>query len=203
MDEALQARIFEPFFTTKGQGRGTGLGLSTVHGIVKQAGGDMQVHSAPGRGTTFKIYFPLSEAAGPQEGPAASAGPLTGSETLLVTEDEQAVRAAIVRALSGAGYNVLEAATPEEALQASRKHAEKIDLLVTDVVMPQMSGAALADALVRERPGLPVLYLSGYTGGALVHQGLFQSGAAYLQKPFTSEALLRSVRAALDRGSGK
>ncbi|HZN95715.1 MAG TPA: ATP-binding protein [Myxococcales bacterium] len=202
MSAETQARIFEPFFTTKGQGRGTGLGLSTVHGIVKQAGGEIQVESAPGKGTTFKVYFPRPEAAQAQEGPAAAARTVTGSETLLVAEDEQAVRAAIVRALTGAGYTVLEAATPEEALHASRTHGGKIDLLVTDVVMPQMSGSALADALVRERPGLTVLYLSGYTGGALV-QGVFQSGAAYLQKPFTSEALLQSVRAALDRGNGK
>jgi len=197
MSPATQARIFEPFFTTKGEG--TGLGLSTVHQIVRQAKGDLQLYSARGRGTTFRVYVPRADVGGAKEGPAPAARALTGAETLLVAEDEQAVRAALVRALGGAGYAVLEAATPEEALAVSRGHAGTVDLLVTDVVMPQMSGAALADVLVKERPGLPVLYLSGYTGGALVHQGLFQSGAAYLQKPFTGEALLRAVRAALDQ----
>ncbi|HVE83054.1 MAG TPA: ATP-binding protein [Myxococcales bacterium] len=204
MGPETQAHIFEPFFTTKSQGRGTGLGLSTVHGIVKQAGGDVQVYSAPGRGTTFKVYFPCADARAAEEGPGSSAGAPTGSEVLLVAEDEQAVRAAIVRALTGGGYTVVEAATPQEALEASRaRGGTDIHLLVTDVVMPQMSGAALAEALLKERPDLGVLYLSGYTGGALVHQGLFQSGAAYLQKPFTAEALLQAVRAALDRREGK
>ncbi|HYV47429.1 MAG TPA: ATP-binding protein [Myxococcaceae bacterium] len=200
MSPGTQARIFEPFFTTKGEG--TGLGLSTVHQIVRQAKGDLQLYSAEGRGTTFRIYIPRAAAGGAREGPALAARALTGTETLLVAEDEQAVRAAVVRALGGSGYTVLEAATPEEALAVARGHAAAVDLLVTDVVMPQMTGAALADALVKERPGLPVLYLSGYTGGALVHQGLFQSGAAYLQKPFTGEALLRAVRAALDQAKG-
>jgi PAS domain S-box-containing protein len=200
MSPETQARIFEPFFTTKSEGRGTGLGLSTVHSIVKQAGGDMHVYSSPGRGTTFKVYFPRADSGPSIEAPPPTArSMLTGSEVLLVAEDEQSVRAAITRALGGAGYTVLEAATPEEAVSLARGRKGKIDLLVTDVVMPQMTGAALAEALLRERPGLPVLYLSGYTGGALVHQGLFQSGAAYLQKPFTADALLRSVRAALDR----
>jgi len=199
MDPGTQARIFEPFFTTKGEGRGTGLGLSTVHQIVRQAKGDLQLYSAPGRGTTFRVYFPRAEeAAAKERASPPSAHELTGTETLLVAEDEQSVRAALVRALSAAGYTVLEADAPEEALEVSRGYSGRISLLVTDVVMPQMSGAALADILVKERPGTPVLYLSGYTGGALVHQGLFQSGAAYLQKPFTGEALLLAVRKALD-----
>jgi len=199
MGPGTQARIFEPFFTTKGEGRGTGLGLSTVHQIVRQAKGDLQLYSAPGRGTTFRVYFPRAEEAAAQERASPpSAHELTGTETLLVAEDEQSVRAALVRALSAAGYTVLEADAPEEALEVSRGYSGRISLLVTDVVMPQMSGAVLADILVKERPGMPVLYLSGYTGGALVHQGLFQSGAAYLQKPFTGEALLLAVRKALD-----
>ena len=196
MDEATQARIFEPFFTTKATGQGTGLGLATVFGIVKQSGGDVCVYSAPGRGTTFKVYLPRTDEAAQDVGEAAAPGMARGIETVLLVEDDPAVRAVARRALTGAGFRVLEAGLPEEALQLAE--GGEVALLLTDVVMPQMTGPELAQRLLATRPGLRVLFMSGYTGGALAHQGLVDAEATYLQKPFTPAILVSTVRAALD-----
>jgi CheY-like chemotaxis protein len=196
MDEATQARIFEPFFTTKETGQGTGLGLATVFGIVKQSGGDVCVYSAPGRGTTFKVYLPRTEAPGAEADETPPAADARGNESILLVEDDAAVRAVARRALSEAGFRVLEAAHPEEALRLAG--AEPFDLLLTDVVMPQRTGPELAQALLATRPGLKVIYMSGYTGGALAHQGVVDAGAHYLPKPFTPAALVAQVRSTLD-----
>jgi PAS domain S-box-containing protein len=202
MDEATQARIFEPFFTTKGPDRGTGLGLSTVYGIVKQSGGHIAVYSEPDRGTCFKIYLPSAQAPTATSGSAASSGPvLQGSETVLLVEDEAAVRALARTALKQRGYRVLEAADGADALRIAAEFAEPIHLLATDVVMPHMSGRELAERLVPLRPALRVLFLSGYMDDAIVRHGLLESTAAFLHKPYTPQALAAKVREVLDAGS--
>ncbi len=197
MDAATQARIFEPFFTTKEPGKGTGLGLSTVYGIVKQSGGDVCVSSEPGKGTTFKVYLPRvrSAAAGPR---SLAATLPQGSETLLVVEDAAPVRALITRVLREAGYTVLEAESGDRALAVVADHAGPIHLLLTDVIMPGLSGRDLVARLRDRRPGTRALYISGYTGDAIIRQGLFEPGLDLLQKPFSAAALASAVRAALD-----
>jgi two-component system, cell cycle sensor histidine kinase and response regulator CckA len=172
MDVATQARIFEPFFTTKPLGRGTGLGLSTVYGIVKQSGGNIWVYSEPGRGSTFKVYFPRVEEA--VDRPAAEPAPetLKGSETVLVVEDEPGVRELVRKVLDRYGYRVLVAATPHEAVGIAQHYPDPIDLLMSDVVLPGMSGRSLATQLIASRPSLRVLYMSGYTDNAIVHHGV-------------------------------
>ncbi|HEY2030247.1 MAG TPA: response regulator [Myxococcales bacterium] len=195
MDPATQARIFEPFFTTKEVGKGTGLGLSTVFGIVRQSGGHVWVYSEPGRGSSFKIYLPSAfaepeSAALPPDPPVE----LRGSETVLLVEDEEQVRNLARNILARAGYTVIEAANGAEALQ--RADRPSIHLLLTDMVMPRMGGAHLASRLAAERPELRVVYMSGYTDTSATEHGLPQ-GAAFVQKPFTPEALLRKVRSAL------
>jgi two-component system cell cycle sensor histidine kinase/response regulator CckA len=200
MDEATKSRIFEPFFTTKEPGKGTGLGLATVYGIVKQSGGHLTVYSEPGHGTAFKIYLPLVQEAIPtRKSDASLRRSLHGTETILLTEDEPAVRALARYTLQIHGYTVLEASQGEKALRIAQEFEGSIHLLVTDVVMPVMGGRQLAEQLAAIRPGLKVLYLSGYTDDAVVRHGVLQAEAAFLQKPFTPGALAQKVRDVLDQ----
>ena len=200
MDAETRSHIFEPFFTTKGAGKGTGLGLSTVYGIVKQSGGTIWVESAPGRGTTFEIYLPLVEetAASGELHRALPAPTPGGTETILVVEDEMSVRKLAAEFLGSNGYRVLEAQDGAEALQVCEEHRAPIHLLMTDVVMPGMSGRELAVRLTGARPEMKVIYVSGYTDDAIVQHGVREEGTVFLQKPFSLDALARTVREALD-----
>jgi len=198
MDAETRRHIFEPFFTTKEKGKGTGLGLATVYGIVKQTGGDIWVYSEPGQGTTFKLYFPrVFEPLSDSEGGDPSATKRSGGETILVVEDEQAVRDLTVRILQQLGYTILTAASGAEALEVSQAHAGSIDLLLTDVVMPHMSGRQLADHLRQSRPTTKVLFLSGYTENTVVHHGVLDAGVDFLPKPFSRENLSKKLREVL------
>jgi PAS domain S-box-containing protein len=194
MDERTKSHMFEPFFTTKGPGRGTGLGLSTVFGIVNQSGGSIAVESAVGRGTTFTIYFPCTdEAAATSATKVAEIKPHPRRATVLVAEDEPLVRRVVVTALRAAGYNVLEAVRPDDALELAKSHEGAIDLLLTDVVMPGMSGRQLSEKIVGLRPELRVLFVSGYTEDAIVHRGVLDAGVHFLPKPFSGPDLLEAV----------
>lgn len=199
MSEETRKRIFEPFFTTKEKGKGTGLGLSTVYGIVKQSGGNIWVYSEPGKGTTFKVYLPRAESkARESKEKIAEAAPHGGSETVLLVEDEEVVRGLARRILEQAGYTVVEASKSAEALRFCEEHAEEVDLLLTDVVMPEMSGKELADRLKSQRPDLKMLFMSGYTDEAIVHHGVLDSSVEFIQKPFTPAGLVKKVRDVLD-----
>ncbi len=198
MDDATLGRVFEPFFTTKERGKGTGLGLATVYGIVRQSGGQISVTSAPGAGTTFRIHLPRVDA--PVEAArttAPLAAPVAGTETILVAEDEQIVRALIRKVLEQAGYTVLLGDGGTEALQLAERHSGPIHLLVTDVVMPGMSGRELARRLLARRPDTKVLFLSGYADDAVERHGVLEPGTAFMQKPFTPGALATRVREVL------
>ncbi len=199
MTKDVQQRLFEPFYTTKGVGKGTGLGLATVHGIVKQSGGDVYVYSELGHGTTFKVYFPRLTKAEPatttSEHRAIARG---GSETVLLAEDDEAIRTLGARVLGSLGYNVLVARTGGEALRIVAEHKGRIDLIATDVVMPEMNGSQLVERVLEARPGIRVLFMSGYTDDEVMRRGVIDGQTAFLQKPFTPDLLAHKVREVLD-----
>ncbi|MCA9968581.1 MAG: response regulator, partial [Anaerolineales bacterium] len=199
MDEATQQQIFEPFFTTKQVGKGTGLGLAIVHGIIKQSEGAIFVYSEPGQGSTFKIYLPASaQAAGAEAAGKARAALPRGSETILLVEDETAVRELVHLTLQEIGYDVLEARNGREALALAAQHPRPIDLLLTDVVMPEMSGREVAQRLKARQPALKVIFMSGYMDDAVVRHGLLLGQVQFLSKPFARSALATKVREVLD-----
>jgi PAS domain S-box-containing protein len=199
MDVATQSRIFEPFFTTKGQGKGTGLGLSTVYGIVKQSGASISVLSAPGEGTRFTVYFPRNDGFALAQSPEKDAdSPLSGTETILLVEDDRSVRNLVERVLNSRGYKVLSAEHGVDALELASARDGTIDLVLTDIVMPTMSGREMVDALRMRRPGVRVIYMSGYTDDEIVRRGLHDPTMSFIQKPFTAEHLAMLVRKMLD-----
>jgi signal transduction histidine kinase/ActR/RegA family two-component response regulator len=198
MDEKTKERIFEPFFTTKEKDKGTGLGLSTVYGIVKQSGAHISVYSEMGYGTTFKIYLPEHDAPETTEPAALPIGNWGGSETVLLVEDEDAVRGLARQILEEEGYSVLEASRGEEALSLCAAYEQTIQLLLTDVVMPETSGKEVADRLRTLRPDIKVLFMSGYTDDAIVHHGVLDAKVQFIQKPFTPIALAKKVREVID-----
>ena len=198
MDPETITHLFEPFFTTKAPGKGTGLGLATAYGIVKQSGGAISVYSEPGRGTTVKIYLPSAVAkAAVDAADRKPAAALRGSETILVLEDEARVRKLICEVLTGRGYRVLEAVRGDEAIRIVTEHHGRIHLLLADVVLPEMSGPQVLEQIRARYPHVKVLFMSGYTDEAMAHHGILDSGAPFLQKPFLPEALARKVREVL------
>jgi two-component system cell cycle sensor histidine kinase/response regulator CckA len=195
MDTATQARIFEPFFTTKEQGKGTGLGLATVYGIVQQAGGHITVESEPGKGSTFQVYFPRVEGTASRPLEVVDEPPAFGSETVLLVEDQEGLRSLLVEILQRHGYSVLPAANGRDALMLAHRHQGRIDLMITDLIMPRMGGRELAERLLQSRPAMKVLYMSGYSEKGFV----LAPGQMLLAKPFHPETLLRKARELLDR----
>jgi two-component system cell cycle sensor histidine kinase/response regulator CckA len=199
MDAATRERIFEPFFTTKAPDKGTGLGLSTVYGIVRQSGGSITVYSEPGKGCTFRIFFPA--VTGPAVESEAAAEPdytTPGAETVLIAEDDPQLRTMVRRALASRGYNVLEAADGREALEVAKRHKGYIHLLVSDVGMPNVSGRELAEQLRTSRPGLRVIFMSGHSNEAIARHGELAPGSLFIQKPVTPDLIARAVREVLD-----
>jgi len=199
MSPEIRDRVFEPFFTTKDKGKGTGLGLSTVYGIVKQSGGNIWVYSEPGLGTTFKIYLPVVDEPmieEPKERPIAERA--RGGETILVVEDDENLRRLTSLILKKHGYRILEASNGGEALIICRNLKEPLDLVLTDVIMPGMSGRQLIEELRQIRDAFKVLYMSGYTDNAIVHHGVLDAGIDLIQKPFTIAGLLWKVREVMD-----
>lgn len=203
MDEATRARIFEPFFTTKEKGKGTGLGLSTVYGIVQQSGGSIWVYSEPNQGTSFKVYLPELRSDAPGEVVESTMDEIeSGSETILLVEDEEVVRGLTTNILENAGYRVIAASGGAEAAELCAGRDEPIDLLLTDVVMPRTSGKEVAGQLTKMQPGLRVLFMSGYTDEAIVHHGVLDADVEFIQKPFTPAALSKKIREVLDKKNG-
>jgi two-component system cell cycle sensor histidine kinase/response regulator CckA len=194
MDRATLSHVFEPFFTTKGIGQGTGLGLATVYGIVKQSDGYVWAYSQPGQGTTIKVYLPVTEELAHAAAEERTVLPASSGELILIVEDEAPVRAIAARALTEVGYRVLEAESGAMAIELLRRSPDRPALVLTDVVMPGMSGSELAAAVGRLAPGTPVLFTSGYTDGEILRRGLLAPGADFLPKPFSPEALVRAVR---------
>jgi CheY-like chemotaxis protein len=201
MDERILARVFEPFFTTKEKGHGSGLGLATVYGIVKQTGGNILVHSERGAGTSFKIHLPmeLSSSVAMTIRPSSVHARVAGAETILLVEDDEALRKAARRTLVAAGYTVLTAVDGTDALLISAQHVGVIHLLLTDVVMPRMGGKALAEELLKSRSIVKVLFMSGYTDNTIDQHGVLPVGTHFIGKPFATADLTRKVRAVIDR----
>jgi CheY-like chemotaxis protein len=202
MDEETRLKIFDPFFTTKAPGKGTGLGLSTVYGIVKQSGGSISAYSEPGLGTTFKIYLPRVFEQPAVKAPSRNPLEVSGSETILLVEDDMRVRGAAERVLRSRGYTVITATDGANALTVAAQHSGEIDLMITDLVMPVMGGRALAEQISSVRPGMKVLFMSGYTEDAAARSSLMDPGAVFLSKPFTPDSLTAKVRETLRRASG-
>jgi CheY-like chemotaxis protein len=199
MDELIKIRLFEPFFTTKAKGKGTGLGLATVHGIIEQTGGHIAVDSERGHGTSFKVYLPQETANGEAVAlHSVQVQATQGRETVLVVEDEDGIRHLAREFLERCGYTVLEARDGDEALRLGETYPSPIHLMVTDVIMPQMSGPNLAERVALLRPDLKVLYMSGYTDDAIIQYGGLGQGTAFLQKPFTPDTLACKIREVLD-----
>jgi nitrogen-specific signal transduction histidine kinase/ActR/RegA family two-component response regulator len=208
MDEATRARLFEPFFTTKSAGKGTGLGLSTVFGIIQQSGGSLEVYSQPDLGTSVKVYLPRIDQPVSVEAQALKCQAARGTETILVVEDDEMVRKLVRETLEREGYRVMDSADPVAARRIADSHKGEIQLLITDVVMPKVSGDELAAQITASRPAIKVLYMSGYTDNAVVNSGILEKEAAFLQKPFTPGALAHKVREVLEKtckicGAGK
>ena len=202
MDKSTLDKLFEPFFTTKGVGQGTGLGLSTVYGIVRQHNGFINVYSEPGRGSTFKIYLPRHPEALAEPTGKESATAVTGNETVLLVEDEPAILEMTGMMLHRLGYAVLSAGKPAEAIELARNHTGKIHLLITDVVMPEMNGQELARHIQELFPECGVLYMSGYTAESIARHGILNEGVHFIQKPFSVDQFARKVREIIDETSG-
>jgi CheY-like chemotaxis protein len=200
MDDSVQARLYEPFFTTKAEGKGTGLGLSTVYGIVEQSGGQIWLHSEVGRGTVFCVYLPRVEARSEAEHHKPAASRRRGTETVLVVEDEPAALELVAEVLRESGYQVLVASNGDEAVSVAVRARAPIHLLLTDVVLPRLSGQIVAERVRTTHPRVKVLFMSGYTDDAISHHGVLQPGVALLQKPFTPDELSRRVGEILDEG---
>jgi two-component system cell cycle sensor histidine kinase/response regulator CckA len=194
MDRTTLARIFEPFFTTKGVGQGTGLGLSTAYGIVKQSGGFIWAYSEPGLGTTFKLYFPQATTSVPEAPPPPAVASGKPEEVVLVAEDEPMVRDIMARTLRESGYGVLEASDGREALEVLEARDGRVSLIIADVVMPGLGGREMAARVAERWPSVPVLFTSGYTGLDVVRRGLLEEGREFIQKPLAPEELVRKVR---------
>jgi len=198
MDAATRERIFEPFFTTKGEGKGTGLGMSTVYGIVKQNGGFVQVYSEPGQGTTIRVHFPRVQDEAEDLVEKVAEGSLGGTETVLVVEDEEQILVLSKRILEQFGYRVLTARTPGDACRLVEEQEGDIHLLLTDVILPGMNGKELKERIETMRPGIKTVFMSGYTANAIARRGILEKGVAFLQKPFSLASLARKVRQVLD-----